>query len=544
MNQEQPVSLLLRRLPLFSRLSPPQLELVAGQCQRLALPPGSRLSRQGEAFPGLYYFLTGGAQILSAGADGIERSLGDLHAGYSYSEDALFFSDLRQSSVQVVRPTEALFLSQEAFTRLTTAYPELLALLVLSPELQQRVQERINARPQQGVASTEQVLLRTRRHWWRFVGPSLRSTALFAALLFLAWVAWRLNFLAPFLPLSIVGVAFLIQAVLALYYILEWANDWYIITNQRIIHDEKSLLRLTDSRQQALFNNIQNIKVVRVGPVSELFNFGSLVVSTAGTQGSLVLDLLGAPYRAQDIILAQLRQRGIALGGSLGGGSPNASADDSSFEGMINTARPHANPIIGIWRTLFPAFRTVEGDRIIYRRHWSVLVGNMWQPTAFYVALVALLSVALSGRVPFLEAIPRPVVFVGVLLWLAVNTFWWYWQYADWRDDLFIIDTDSLTDLKRRPLWLAETRTQAGITQIQNVTSVVAGLLQRIFNVGDVVVQTAAEQGRLVFEDVGNPQGIAEEILTRVQRFQERKASATKQQQQDLIDQYMQQRNG
>jgi hypothetical protein len=520
-NQPEPISIVLRRLPLLARLTPAQLEMVAAAFLQMRLNPGQRLHRQNEPSPGLFFFISGSAQALRRDPDGVERSVGDIRAGQSYGEPALLLSEPQPVSVLVVQNSDVLLLTRERFNALLDAHPEITPLLAFAPELSQR----LTVNRQQGLTATEHTLLRTRRHWWKFGGQIARSGLVALLLLITGLVLWQTNTLAPFVPLLLFGAAFTLLGVFSLYFVVEWANDWFTITDQRIIHDERSLIRLTEQREQALFHNIQNINVRRSGIVAELLNFGNVVVGTAGTQKPVILDMIPLPYRAQELIFDQMKRRGLT-----------PTTDPISNGDPFNTTRPEANPLIGILRVLFPRFRTVDGDRLIYRRHWSVLLRNMWQPT---LLLVILLSVWLSGRLGFLNAVPRPVVFLGVVIWLAINTFWWYWQYIDWRDDLFIIDTQYVTDLKRRPLWLQEVKIQAGLAQIQNVTSRVAGLFQRIFNVGDVVVQTASEQGRLVFEDVGNPARISEELLQRVQRFNEARAEAAKQQQRQMIDDYL-----
>ena len=42
-------------------------------------------------------------------------------------------------------------------------------------------------------------------------------------------------------------------------------------------------------------------------------------------------------------------------------------------------------------------------------------------------------------------------------------------------------------------------------------------VIQRVFNVGDLSIETAGEQSRLMIPNVDNPQGVADEILNRSQ---------------------------
>ena len=55
------------------------------------------------------------------------------------------------------------------------------------------------------------------------------------------------------------------------------------------------------------------------------------------------------------------------------------------------------------------------------------------------------------------------------------------------------------------------------LSKIQDVR-VDQRLLQRIFNVGDLSIETAGEASRLTIHNVDDPQGLADELMNRVQR--------------------------
>jgi hypothetical protein len=121
----------------------------------------------------------------------------------------------------------------------------------------------------------------------------------------------------------------------------------------------------------------------------------------------------------------------------------------------------------------------------------------------------------------------------------ALTAFLFYWAYADWRDDTYIVDNQSIIDINRKPLWLSEARTQAGLQQIQNVTSRIDSLWGQFFDYGSVIIQTAAEHGTMVFRGVRRPTAVAEEILQRMQRHIELQAIAGQEEQRRLVAQYL-----
>ena len=507
------------------RLSPQQFQQLADAFQPTRLMPGTRLFTQGTAATSYYVLVAGGAQLLRTDAAGVERSIKDVHPGEALAEEALFFSEPQPVSALIVRPTDMLVLPRAAFEQAISTMPTIMQ--ALNPRLD--LAQRLVAQQQRGVRADERVLLHTRRHPWAFIGKIVRLVLLLALMIALAYGLERLNVLAPLLPLLVLGGAFLLPGTLGVYFIVEWANDTYVVSDQRVIHDERNLLTFSQRREQALINNIQSVNVRRNGIFSEMLNFGDLVISTAGNQQPIVLDKIPNPYRAQDVIFSVLKQKGIIPGTTI------------PLPTVTPTPRASSNTISEIFRVLIPRMRTVEGDRVTYRRHWIVLLRNLWRPTLFYLLLAILLSVRLSGRLPALNSISSGVIIFGALIWMALNTFWWYWEYADWRDDLFIVDNLSVIDLKRHPLWLQEVRIQAGLSQVQNVTSRVGGIIDRLYNKGEVIIQTAAEQGKMVFEDISGPQQVAEEVLQRVQRYNEMRANAFRDDQRRSMDEYFQQ---
>ncbi len=518
----------VRRLPLFVYLSPEQIDAVADGFQQVRYAPGDRVYRQGTVSSTLVIFISGGGRVLRAGPDGIERDLGEVRSGESIGEDTLFINDRRDSSLLITQDSIALVLTKARFDAILSSRPDIRALLNMPKNLVGDVQ----AQQQHNIRPDESVLLITRRHPWAIAGRALLGAVVFAVLLALALIAIRITPPIPILPLALLGLAILLPGILAVYYFFEWRNDYFVITNQRVVHEERYLLTGEERREQALLSRVQNVSVVRHGLIAELIGFGDVVVNTAGNPQPLVLDMIAAPMRVQSVIFDQLqRQKASPPSGSTPPLPPSPLPRSSSG--------PSANPLARAFRVLFPAMRTVEGDRITYRKHWVILIGNIWKPVLFYLLLGALVGVRLSGRVALLQSVPGIVFWGMALLWLALNTFWLYWAYADWRDDIYILDSTSIIDIKRRPLWLNEIRIQAGLQQVQNVTSYIGGVWQQLFGYGTVEILTAAEHGTMRFRQVSHPNAIAEEILQRVQRFTEAQAVNEQDGQRRVVEEYL-----
>jgi hypothetical protein len=512
----------VRRIPLFAYLKPDQLEAVAGAFQQARYAPGEWLYRQGEMSQAMYYFVSGTGQVVTTGADGVARVIGEIQPDDYVGENSLFVTDRRDSSAVTTQDSIVLVLPKAAFDAVLNARPDIRPLLSIRKDLMESVQEQ----RQHNIRSDEVTLLVTRRHPWAFAGRALAGTFIFSVLIGLAFVAAQFH-LHAIVVLVILGLAVLIPLLMGLYAFLEWRNDYFVITNQRIIHEERALLTGAEQREQALMPSIQNVNIARSGPIAEVIGFGDVIVTTMGSQKPLVLSSISDPSRVQQVIFQQMqRHREQELSGT--------------HPPMMNLAPPssvYAQPgsVERAFRAILPQTRMVEGQRITYRKHWIVLINNLWKPTLTLMILGVLLIIWISGRFQRLQSLPDLLVMGVALIWLMINGFWWYWAYADWHDDLYILDNDWVIDIKRRPLWLNEIRLQAGLQQIQNVTSQIGGFWGPILNMGDVVIQTAAVQGEMVFKGVARPTAVSEEILQRRQSRIDRQTNVQQEGQRQLM---------
>ena len=90
---------------------------------------------------------------------------------------------------------------------------------------------------------------------------------------------------------------------------------------------------------------------------------------------------------------------------------------------------------------------------------------------------------------------------------------------------------------KKLPFGIDETRRSAPLGRIQNVEMQIPSPLHWLLDYGNVVIQTAAEFGALIFYAVPNPRAVADEILGRMALAQRRQEEEeAKRRSQDLPD--------
>ncbi len=86
---------------------------------------------------------------------------------------------------------------------------------------------------------------------------------------------------------------------------VDWGNDQYIVTNERIIDVEKSPMALRSERREASLGVIQNVSFRVPHFWASLLNYGCVLVQTAG-RGDFTFDHVGNPAGVQDEIFRRI----------------------------------------------------------------------------------------------------------------------------------------------------------------------------------------------------------------------------------------------
>jgi hypothetical protein len=182
------------------------------------------------------------------------------------------------------------------------------------------------------------------------------------------------------------------------------------------------------------------------------------------------------------------------------------------------------------------------GSTITYRKHWIVLVENVWQPTAlFFTGLGVMIWRAVDwiGH-PSSGAVDSSIItLVGVVL---IPIFlWWLYQYVDWSNDIYQVTDDQILDVNKTPLGKEE-RKAAPLDNILTTASERVGILQVLWNYGDVLITVGGSQ--LVFEDVMDPAAVQQDLdrrrLARIEKKKQTEATAERERMADFFVSYHQ----
>ena len=172
---------------------------------------------------------------------------------------------------------------------------------------------------------------------------------------------------------------------------------------------------------------------------------------------------------------------------------------------------------------LLPRFREQKGQVVTWHKHPFVLMRAIWLPAT---VLLTTTAVGVWWAVSRTDSLGSAVILVFVISCLSFA--WFFWRYEDWRNDIYRMTASHIMDIDRLPLGLRESRRQASLEHIQNINVDIPSFNARLFNYGNVMIETAGATGDLIFESVMKPRAIQAEIFQRIdsirtqQREQER----------------------
>ena len=158
----------------------------------------------------------------------------------------------------------------------------------------------------------------------------------------------------------------------------------------------------------------------------------------------------------------------------------------------------------------FPTRLLVDGEELILdlRPHWIALV----MPTVVAIATVAVMSILYET---FDERILDVIVGVAGTLFLLMYS---VRRYVDWATSHFVVTSDRI--IHRRG-WIAKYSMEVPLEAINDVRFE-QGVLDRVIGAGTLVVQSASEAGRQVFDHIRDPEGVQRTIYHQGEMNQQR----------------------
>jgi uncharacterized membrane protein YdbT with pleckstrin-like domain len=158
----------------------------------------------------------------------------------------------------------------------------------------------------------------------------------------------------------------------------------------------------------------------------------------------------------------------------------------------------------------FPTRLLVEGEELILdlRPHWIALV----MPAVVAIATVAVMSILYET---FDEQILDVIVGVAGTLFLLMYS---VRRVVDWATSHFVVTSDRI--IHRRG-WIAKYSMDVPLEAINDVRFE-QGIVDRAIGAGTLIVQSASEAGRQVFDHIRDPEGVQKTIYHQGELNQQR----------------------
>jgi hypothetical protein len=461
------------------------------------------------------------------------------------NETALYSAGVEEASLRVVESAIVLLIPRAPFVQLLATYPEIRANLrvqtAASADLPGAARETA-VKLFKGQRTDETVLQVWRRHWWAVARHSWTAVVVLIVLFGLALLIAES---APILALGAAGLAVVIPGIIVAYLYYDWQDDSVVLTDQRVVRIWHHLLTFETTISEIPLDQVLeiNTSIPAGDPFARLFGFGHITVKTAGEGINLFLDTMPNALGVQSMIFTQRdrfrerieqRQRDAVrsdIAEALGLVQQNPSAPPSP------PRRPDREASVGL-----PFIRTkflgANGD-LIYRKHSTVWIAHIFLPTLLILAALALLFVSIV--VPSFALSGGVGLGVGMFA-LIIGLIWFYAADWDWRNDLFIIGSETITLIRQRPLWLQNEVERIRIAQIDNVKSEVVGLFNNLLNRGSVRISLIGSdlKDAKVMDSIYDPQEVQAEISRRHAALKTERQQSDIEQQRQVIKEYLQ----
>lgn len=152
-------------------------------------------------------------------------------------------------------------------------------------------------------------------------------------------------------------------------------------------------------------------------------------------------------------------------------------------------------------------------EEILYILRKSFITNYKW---IFMTVLFVFLPLAVNATLFLINK--GSANFIPVNLALVANIFWYLFvfgfafaNYVNWFFNVYIITNKKLVDMDFVGL-LYKNISETPLANVEDVTSNISGVFGTVFNIGDVRIQTAAEEKEFDFELVGNPSKVRDII--------------------------------
>ena len=331
-----------------------------------------------------------------------------------------------------------------------------------------------------------------------------------------------LRMLAIVLPVLFFGTMIVLR-------LLDWRNDYFVITNKHISHREFAMRTFRTQLNKVPISMVQSVAIEQPSLTANLFNIGSVRITTASNVGTIKFDGIDDPGEVERV-LNDLRLRVQEMDAAVAQSTMRQSVNEHFQLGSEIQPIPDEDEMFadedllfvrsqpGLWNSFSRLFdwRLEDGNVITYRRNYLILLWDFVPP-----ALVFLLISAAAAAAATYVGISGSIFYSAVFVLILIDLIWLLWRYENWRNDIFQLTDRDVIDIDRKPFAFGESRKQAPLRNIQNVRAERPGFFATIFDYGDVHIETAGAESDIIFDRIPHPSQVLSDIFHRLEEYRE-----------------------
>lgn len=512
------IAAFLAREFMFQGLKPEQMLQVAGYFQTVRFHAGQVIYPPTQDRLWAFFILIRGSLQVDTPLRRNRQQTHIISPGDYFGEEALLEGSNPNSRITALEASELITLTPANFNRLLTDFPDIK--LALKATMDSR--RLVRSHPFSWLSPDEAIYFITRKHYF-FLFRSL-----FIAILFLvisiplltiglaeATANNPINFYIFFGILSLLfGVAYGIWSW------IDWRNDYYIVTNQRVVWVE-SVVLMYDSRNESPLDAVLTVdvnstwlgRVLDYGNVNARTFTGQIPMVKASEPNILRAYIEGLRLRSAQLT-KELEEEQIkeALSQAL----KRRKTAEGQVEIPVIAARPSfgkpkkpatRKPVrVRESMRYFLNVRYEQDGVIVYRKHWPLLVKKIFIPliiSIFWViAIIGLLNPPAEATGQLLNWGLWIAWGVGLAVWIGYNV-------QDWRNDIYQLTPTQIIDIEKKPLG-DEKRNSANLENILSIEHNRPNIIYILLNFGNVNIMV----GETKFDFIGvfNPDRVHQDI--------------------------------
>ena len=512
----------LKKIHLFYGLEDEELESIADAMEEISVADGEVVFKQDSKAENFYLIYSGNVRIVRK-QQSKEIQLAVLVKNDYFGEMGLIARRTRSGTVMATSDTILLALDREGFENLFKQTPQFrlnIDVAVKSRQLARTLRFK-------WLRADEVVYFLARKHrivlYEKMILPIL--SLLVPMGLFFAWYAISSFFIVAFAA----GLSLLGAVLWMVWTVVDWGNDYYVVTNQRVVWLEK-VVGIYDSRQESPLSTILSVGV-ETGQLGRILDYGDVIIRTF--VGRIPFNHVTHPEQAQHMIeeywnrtkehAVGLEKEAMknAIRKRLGLPMPK---QERGFGDVAPAPKKEEAPPKRTSGSLallkFLGANTLKlryeiGENVIYRKHWVVLILDAWIPFAGYFGTL-LFFVSRLIQLAFDPVQSLFSVAAGFDTWVVVYFlasapffFWLIYAVIDWNNDKFEVTNEQIIDIDRKP-FSTESRNAAQLESILGTNYVRRGIIGNLFNFGTVYITVGGS--KLAFEDVIDPATVQSDI--------------------------------